>query len=52
MDKDKDIEYYLNLEYEIKLRKLSQEEGGGWFAEIREEDWLSEIQVPIKKHES
>ena len=31
---DKDIEYYLNLEYEIKLRKLSQEEGGGWFAEI------------------
>ncbi len=30
----KDLEYYLNQEYEIKLKKLSQEEGGGWFAEI------------------
>ncbi|MGE4274331.1 MAG: toxin-antitoxin system HicB family antitoxin [Desulfitobacterium sp.] len=30
----KDLEYYLNLEYEMKLKKLSQEEGGGWFAEI------------------
>ncbi|AFL99278.1 hypothetical protein Desde_0869 [Desulfitobacterium dehalogenans ATCC 51507] len=30
----KDLEYYLNLEYEIKLKKLSQEEGDGWFAEI------------------
>lgn len=26
--------YYLNLNYEIKIRKLSEEEGGGWFAEI------------------
>ncbi|WP_429163070.1 toxin-antitoxin system HicB family antitoxin [Desulfitispora alkaliphila] len=24
----------MNLEYEIKLRKLLPEEGGGWFAEI------------------
>ena len=24
----------MNLDYEIKLRKLSEEEGGGWFAEI------------------
>lgn len=30
----KDLEYYLSLEYEIKLKKLSQEEGSGWFAEI------------------
>jgi predicted RNase H-like HicB family nuclease len=30
----KDLEYYLNLNYEIRLRKLSEEEGGGWFAEI------------------
>jgi predicted RNase H-like HicB family nuclease len=30
----KDLEYYLNLNYEIKLRKLHEEEGGGWVAEI------------------
>jgi len=30
----KDLNYYLNLNYEIKIRKLSSEEGGGWFAEI------------------
>lgn len=30
----KDFEYYENLDYEIKLRKLSEEEGGGWFAQI------------------
>ena len=30
----KDLVYYLNLEYEIRIKKLSQEEGGGWFAEI------------------
>lgn len=30
----KDFEYYVNLDYEIKIRKLSEEEGGGWFAQI------------------
>lgn len=30
----KDLNYYLNLNYEIKIRKLTDEEGGGWFAEI------------------
>ncbi|MCL6478170.1 MAG: type II toxin-antitoxin system HicB family antitoxin [Peptococcaceae bacterium] len=30
----KDLEYYLNIDYEIKLRKLSEDEGGGWMAEI------------------
>ena len=30
----KDLKYYLNLNYEIKIRKLTVEEGGGWFAEI------------------
>jgi antitoxin HicB len=30
----KDLNYYANLEYEIKLRKLTDEEGSGWFAEI------------------
>lgn len=30
----KDLNYYLNLNYEIKLRQLTEEEGGGWFAEI------------------
>lgn len=30
----KDLNYYLNLNYEIKLRKLLEEEGGGWLAEI------------------
>jgi len=30
----KDLNYYLSLNYEIKMRKLTAEEGGGWFAEI------------------
>ncbi|MDD4768083.1 MAG: toxin-antitoxin system HicB family antitoxin [Desulfotomaculaceae bacterium] len=30
----KDLNYYLNLNYEIKIRKLTSEEGGGWFVEI------------------
>ncbi|MFZ5899545.1 MAG: toxin-antitoxin system HicB family antitoxin [Bacillota bacterium] len=30
----KDLDYYLSLDYEIKLRRLAEEEGGGWFAEI------------------
>ena len=31
---EKGLEYYSNIDYEIKIRKLSEEEGGGWFAEI------------------
>ena len=30
----KDLNYYLNLNYEIKIKKLTSEEGDGWFAEI------------------
>ena len=30
----KNLNYYLNLNYEIKMRKLTNEEGSGWFAEI------------------
>ncbi len=30
----KDLNYYLNLNYDIKLRRLTEDEGGGWFAEI------------------
>ncbi len=30
----KDLKYYMNLDYEIRLKKLSEEDGGGWFAEI------------------
>lgn len=30
----KDLKYYLNLSYEIKIKQLSLEEGSGWFAEI------------------
>ncbi len=30
----KDLSYYLNLNYDIKIRRLTEEEGGGWFAEI------------------
>lgn len=30
----KDLNYYLNLNYEIRIRQLSEEEGGGWLAEI------------------
>lgn len=30
----KSLDYYLNLNYEIKLRNLPEDEGGGWLAEI------------------
>jgi len=30
----KKSDYYLDLNYEIKIKQLSEEEGGGWFAEI------------------
>jgi len=30
----KNLEYYLKLDYEIKLRKIPEDEEGGWFAEI------------------
>lgn len=30
----KDLAYYLKLNYEISLRRLTEDEGGGWFAEI------------------
>lgn len=30
----KNLEYYLKLDYEIKLRKIPEDEGGGWLAEI------------------
>jgi len=30
----KNLRYYLGLNYEIKLRKLIENEGGGWLAEI------------------
>jgi predicted RNase H-like HicB family nuclease len=30
----KDLDYYVSLEYEIRLRKLTEDEGGGWLAEI------------------
>lgn len=30
----KKLEYYLKLNYDIKLRKISEDEGGGWLAEI------------------
>lgn len=30
----KTLDYYLSLEYEIKIKRLSSDEGGGWFAEI------------------
>lgn len=30
----RDLNYYLGLNYEVKLRQLSEEEGGGWFAEV------------------
>lgn len=30
----KNINYYLGLNYDIKLRQLAEEEGGGWFAEV------------------
>jgi len=30
----KDIDYYLDLNYDIKIRRLSEEEGGDWVGEI------------------
>ena len=30
----KNMEYYLKLNYDIKLRKLTEDEGGGWLAQI------------------
>lgn len=30
----KDIKYYLGLNYDIKIRRLAEEEGGGWVGEI------------------
>jgi predicted RNase H-like HicB family nuclease len=30
----KNLEYYLDLNYDIVLRQLNDDEGGGWFAEI------------------
>lgn len=30
----KNLGYYLDLNYEIKIRKLTEDEGGGWLAEI------------------
>ncbi|AGL00104.1 type II toxin-antitoxin system HicB family antitoxin [Desulfoscipio gibsoniae] len=30
----KNLDYYLNIDFEIKLKKLSEDEGGGWLAEI------------------
>ncbi|PZT48187.1 HicB family protein [Helicobacter valdiviensis] len=32
----KDLEYYLNLPYEIILKKLSKQEGGGYFASYKD----------------
>ncbi|MEW6572203.1 MAG: type II toxin-antitoxin system HicB family antitoxin [Bacillota bacterium] len=31
---EKDLEFYLGQEYPVFLRPLSEEDGGGWFAEI------------------
>ncbi|WP_406678093.1 toxin-antitoxin system HicB family antitoxin [Neomoorella carbonis] len=31
---DKTLDYYLNLNYEVSLRRLTEEEGGGWLASI------------------
>jgi hypothetical protein len=30
----KDLDYYASLDYEIKLRKLTEDEGSGWLAEM------------------
>jgi len=32
----KDLEYYKNLNYGVKLEPISEEDGGGWLAEIPE----------------
>lgn len=31
---NKDLNYYLSLNYDIKIRRLTEEEGEGWFAEV------------------
>lgn len=31
---NKNLNYYMGLNYDIKIRHLTEEEGGGWFAEI------------------
>jgi predicted RNase H-like HicB family nuclease len=31
---EKTLDYYLNLNYEVSLRRLTEEEGGGWLASI------------------
>jgi len=30
----KDLNYYLDINYEIKIRRLTEEEGDGWLAKI------------------
>ncbi len=30
----KDLKYYCKQQYEIKIRRLAEDEGGGWLAEI------------------
>lgn len=32
----KNCDYYLNLEYEIIIKKISAEDGGGWFATYKD----------------
>ncbi|MCC8277577.1 hypothetical protein LNU06_01665 [Campylobacter sp. VicNov18] len=32
----KDLEYYLNLPYEIIVKKLSAQDGGGYFASYKD----------------
>lgn len=32
----KDLQYYLSLQYDIKLQQISAEDGGGWLARIDE----------------
>ena len=32
----KDVNYYLNLPYEIIVKKLSQEDGGGYLARYKD----------------
>jgi len=30
----KDLDYFMGLEYDLRIRKLSDDDGGGWFVEI------------------
>jgi len=34
--KQKDLNFYANLKYSVRLKPLIEEDGGGWFAEIPE----------------